>query len=482
LILKYEAVIGVEIHIQPSTATKIFCRCSSQFGASPNLDVCPICLGMPGVLPVLNEEVVNLAIRTALAVRAKISGMSRFARKSYFYPDLPKGYQISQYEESFATNGEIEINVEGKKKIRVKRINIEEDAGKSIHEGNQTLVDFNRCGIPLLEVVTMPDMNTPAEAVAYLKAVRRLMQYAGVSSCDMEKGHFRCEPNVSVRPVGSKVLGTRTELKNLNSLKAVDRALKFEIERQVAAIEKGEEIVQATLLWDEKEERALPMRSKEEAEDYRYFIEPDLVPLVVDSQWIAGVKAQMPELPDKREKRLASEYNIRPYDAEVLTSTKELADYYEETVKLHNDPVGLANWISTEVLGFLNQKGMGIGDLKVRPEDLSELFDLIKDGSVSKKMAKEIFALMAEEGRGARSIVSEKGLRQVSDEGEVEEMVARVLRKSPDEVKKYLSGKEALFGFFVGQVMKLSKGKASPGVVNEILKKRLENLKMENGK
>jgi aspartyl-tRNA(Asn)/glutamyl-tRNA(Gln) amidotransferase subunit B len=472
--LEYEAVIGMEIHAQLATRTKVFCGCSTEYGAPANLNVCPICLGMPGVLPVLNEEVVNLAVRGALALRAKISPMSRFARKSYFYPDLPKGYQISQYEESFASDGWVEIDSDGNvRRIRVGRMNLEEDAGKSVHEGERTLLDYNRCGVPLFEVATMPDLRSPEEATSYLRTVRKLFQYTGVSSCDMEKGHFRCEPNVSVRPVGSDELGTRTELKNLNSLKAVERGLKFEIERQIQLLERGEKVVQQTLLWDEKEERAAPMRAKEEAEDYRYFIEPDLVPLVVDEAWIEKVRRNMPELPDDRARRLVEEYGIRAYDAEVLTSTRELADYYEETLKLHSDPVAVSNWIGTEVLGYLNERGIGIDELKARPVHLAELFDLVTDGSVSKKMAKGIFVEMADRGVGAKAIVGEKGLKQITDESAIGKVVEEVLKENPEEVKRYFAGKEALFGFFVGQVMKKTKGKANPALVNEVLKKHL---------
>ncbi|TET46428.1 Asp-tRNA(Asn)/Glu-tRNA(Gln) amidotransferase subunit GatB [candidate division TA06 bacterium] len=476
--MEYETVIGMEIHAQLATRTKVFCGCSTEFGADPNVHVCPVCLGMPGVLPVLNKEVVNLAIRGALALRAKIQGMSRFARKSYFYPDLPKGYQISQYEESFATDGYVMIDSDGKrKKIRVKRMNLEEDAGKSIHEQSTTLVDFNRCGVALLEIVTMPDLKSPEEAVAYLRTVRRQLQYAGVSSCDMEKGHFRCEPNVSVRPAGSDKLGTRTELKNLNSLKAVERGLRFEIERQIGLLKRGEQVVQQSLLWDEKEQKAAPMRAKEEAEDYRYFIEPDLVPLIVDTPWVEKVKSDVPELADDRAERFVKEYGIRPYDAGVLTSTRELADYYERTIGFHKDPTGLANWISTEVLGLMHEKGIAIRELKARPEHLAELFDLIADGSINKKMAKEIFMEMAEKGMGAKAIVSQKGLRQVTDEKELEDMITRVLSENPKEVERYFGGKDALFGFFVGQVMKASRGKANPKLVNEILRRQLDKRK-----
>lgn len=475
--MEYDVVIGMEIHAQLATKTKIFCGCSTEFGARANVHVCPVCLGMPGVLPVLNEEVVNLAIKGALALRAKISEMSRFARKSYFYPDLPKGYQISQYEEAFAVDGYVQIENQGTtKRIRIRRMNLEEDAGKSVHESNKTLVDFNRCGVPLLEVVSMPDINSPEEAVLYLKMVRRLFQYAGICSCDMEKGHFRCEPNVSIRPAGSEEFGTRTELKNLNSLRAVERGLRFEIERQMGLLRRGEKVIQQTLLWDEKGQKAAPMRAKEEAEDYRYFIEPDLVPLVVESSWIERVTSEMPELPDERASRFVREYRIRPYDAQVLTSSIQLADYYEKAVGLHNDPTGLANWIGTEVLGFLNERGMAVNELKARPEHLAELFDLMGDGTISSKMAKHIFKEMAEKGLGARAIAKERGLRQITDESEIEEMVSQVLAENQKEVGKYLSGKEALFGFFVGQVMKASKGKANPRLVNEILKKQLALL------
>lgn len=476
--MRYEPVIGMEIHAQLATESKIFCGCSTEFGAPPNINTCPVCLGMPGVLPVLNEEVVNLAIRGALALRAEISTMSRFARKSYFYPDLPKGYQISQYEESFAAGGYTEIESGGKaKRIRVARMNLEEDAGKSIHGTTKTLVDFNRCGVPLLEVASMPDIRSPQEAVSYLKAVRKLFQYTDVSSGDMEKGHFRCEPNVSVRPAGSEELGTRTELKNLNSLKAVERGLMFEIERQVNLLERGEKVIQQTLLWDEREERAAPMRAKEEAEDYRYFIEPDLVPLLVDEEWVERVRRKMPELPGERIERFVKDYGIRSYDAQVLTRTRQLADYYEEAVKLHGNPGGLANWINTEVLGFMNEKGIEIDDLKTTPAHLAELFDLIAGGSISRKMAKEIFLEMALKGERASNIVKEKGFRQISDEGEIERVVSQVLRENPQEVERYLGGKEALFGFFIGQVMKATKGSANPGLVNDILARMLKDLR-----
>ena len=478
--MKYEPVIGMEIHAQLATETKVFCGCSTEFGVSPNVNTCPVCLGMPGVLPVLNEEVVNLAIRGALALNAKISDMSRFARKAYFYPDLPKGYQISQYEESFAADGFVDIESESQaKRVRIGRMNLEEDAGKSIHETGKTLVDFNRCGVPLLEVATLPDIRSPEEAVLYLRTVRRLFQYTGVSSGDMEKGHFRCEPNVSVRPRGSKGFGTRTELKNLNSLKAVERGLRFEIERQMALLERGEKVVQQTLLWDEKEQRAAPMRAKEEAEDYRYFIEPDLVPLVVDQSWIDRISSGMPELPGEKAQRFVREFGIREYDAEILTSTRKLADYYEETVKLHNDPTGLANWISTEVLGYLNEQSIEIDELKATPSHLAGMFDLIADGSISKKMAKDVFTEMATEGTRAEDIVAKKGLRQISDEGEIERAVRGVLETNPAEVKRYLDGKEALFGFFIGQVMKQTRGKANPGLVNDVLAKLLNELRAD---
>ena len=478
--MEYEPVIGMEIHAQLATKTKVFCGCSTRFGVPPNVNICPICLGMPGVLPVLNEEVVSLAIRGALAVNARISGMSRFARKAYFYPDLPKGYQISQYEESFATDGYVEVELDGiAKKIRIGRMNLEEDAGKSIHENGKTLVDFNRCGVPLFEVATLPDIRSPEEAVAYLKTVRKLFQYTGVSSCDMEKGHFRCEPNVSVRPVGSEEFGTRTELKNLNSLKAVERGLKFEIERQTELLERGGEVTQQTLLWDEKEERAAPMRAKEEAEDYRYFIEPDLVPLVVDESWVQSVRREMPELPGEKAQRFVDHYGIRPYDAQVLTATRQLADYYEEAVKLHNDPTALANWISTEVFGFLNDRGIDIDELKARPSHLAGMFDLIAEGTISKKMAKEVFTEMGLNGVHAKDIVASRGLRQISDEGEIEGVVSQVLNENPGEVKRYVGGKDALFGFFIGQVMKATRGRANPELVNEILARKLGELKVD---
>jgi aspartyl-tRNA(Asn)/glutamyl-tRNA(Gln) amidotransferase subunit B len=478
--MKYEPVIGVEIHAQLATRTKIFCGCSTEFGVLPNVNVCPVCLGMPGVLPVLNEEVVNLAIRGALAVNAKISSLSRFARKSYFYPDLPKGYQISQYEESFASDGYVDIELGGKlKRIRIGRMNLEEDAGKSVHHSAKTLVDFNRCGVPLLEVATLPDMRSPEEAVLYLRAVRKLFQYTDVCSGDMEKGHFRCEPNVSVRPLGSEEFGTRTELKNLNSLKAVERGLRFEIERQMALLERGDRVIQETLLWNEKEEKAAPMRAKEEAEDYRYFIEPDLVPLQVDESWIEAVRREIPELPDSRVRRFVLVYGLRPYDAQVLTATRQLSDYYEEAVRLHNDPIGLANWITTEVLGLLREKKIEIKQLKASPAHLAQMFDLIADGSISKKMAKDIFNEMCENGTRAKDIVVMRGLKQISDETEIERVVSQVIEDNPREVERYLGGKGALFGFFVGQVMKMTRGRANPEVLNKVLARLLDGLRAD---
>jgi aspartyl-tRNA(Asn)/glutamyl-tRNA(Gln) amidotransferase subunit B len=430
---------------------------------------------MPGILPVLNRHSVELAIRTALALGCSISNRDRFARKGYFYPDLPKGFQISQYEEPFATEGHLPIEQDGESKtIRIRRMNLEEDAGKLIHdEIEESLVDFNRCGVPLLEIVSEPDITSPREAHSYLTHLRQVIQYLGVCSGDMEKGHLRCEPNISLKSRREAEMGTRTELKNLNSLRAVEKGLNYEIERQKKLLDSGKKVLQETLLWDEKREVALPMREKEEAEDYRYFPEPDLVPLIVEEEWIERVKKDLPELPQDRKIRFLESYKIRESESRILTQKQSLADYFEETVKFHPDPTLVSNWITTEVLGILNEKKIEIKELSVTPVKLSELFKLIQRGIINKKMAKDIFTEMVESGNNASVIAQERG-EQIQDEEELGKVIEEVLSKNQKEVMRYRNGELKLLGYFIGEVMKKTEGRANPKMVNELIKKKVE--------
>lgn len=472
--MDFEAIIGMEVHAQLATRSKLFCACPTTFGAPPNSQTCPVCLGMPGVLPVLNEKAVELAIRAALGLACRINGRSTFARKNYFYPDLPKGFQISQYEEPLAVDGFLELSVKGEtKKIRIRRVHLEEDAGKSVHRSKETLVDFNRCGVPLIEIVTEPDLSSPREAYLYLAKLRQVLQFLEVSSGNMERGELRCESNLSLRPVGARDFGVRTEIKNLNSLKAVEKSLGSEMERQRRVLGGGGKVEQITLLWNEETEEVAPMRGKEEAEDYRYFPEPDLPPLVFEDAWVEQIRRTLPELPDARKARLASEYGIKDVDAETLTGEKGLADYYEATVKLHNDPVLVSNWILTELLALLKERSIRIEDFPVAPKSLAGLFDLMGEGTISKKIAKEVFPEMAECGREAEDIVRERGLVQITDRLEVTSIVEEVLEENKKELEAYRSGKTQLFEFLVGQVMKKSGGKANPQLVNEVLKRKV---------
>jgi len=481
--MDYEPVIGLEVHAQLSTESKIFCGCSTRFGAPPNQQTCPVCLGMPGVLPVLNKKAVEFALRAGLATNCKIARRCIFARKNYFYPDLPKGYQISQYEQPLCYDGFIEIEIDGKiKRIGLIRIHLEEDAGKSVHAEewvgpDETLVDLNRCGIPLIEIVSAPDINSPREAYLYLIKLKQILQYLEISDCNMEKGSLRCDANISLRPVGSKELGVKTEVKNMNSFHGVERALECEVERQRKILESGGEIVQETLLWDAKENRVVPMRSKEYAHDYRYFPEPDLVPLEVDESWIEEIRKTLPEMPTARRDRFIRDFGLPRYDAEVLTSSKDLADYYEECLKYSNDPKLVANWVMGEVLRFLKEGKMEIKDFPVRPKNLGELLGLIQDGTISGKIAKTVFEEMVKTGGSPKVIVEKKGLVQVTDREQIGRVVEEVLAANPKEVERYLAGKEKLLGFFIGQVMKATKGKANPKVVNEVLRGKLESLR-----
>lgn len=477
---KYEAVIGLEVHAQLLTETKAFCSCSTKFGNLPNSNVCPVCLGHPGVLPVLNKKVVEFTVLMGLATNCRINKHSIFARKNYFYPDLPKGYQISQYEEPICENGYIEVVSSDKsiKKIRIKRIHMEEDAGKSIHDQSEyTLVDINRCGVPLIEIVTEPDINSPEEAYQYLTKIKQIVQYLGICDGNMEEGSLRCDANVSVRLKGESKLGTKTEIKNMNSFRNVEKALKYEIERQIDLIEDGEEITQQTLLWNADLNEAFPMRTKEEAHDYRYFPDPDLLPVVVDDKWIETISASMPELPENKLKRFLTQYSLPEYDADILTQQKPIADYFEKVCELTNDYKSASNWIMTDVLGYINEHKIEIEEFPVSAENLGKLINLISNGTISSKIAKEVFSIMIESNQNPEIIVKEKNLVQISDKGELAKIIQSVLIKNQNQIEEYLSGKEKVLGFFVGQIMKETKGKANPQLVNQLLKTELEKFR-----
>jgi len=469
--MEFEPVIGLEVHAHLSTKSKIFSPASTEFGAPPNTHVNPICLGMPGVLPVLNGKALEYAVKAAIALNCKIHNRSRFARKNYFYPDLPKGYQISQYEEPFSTDGWLEVSANGStKKIKITRIHMEEDAGKLVHDntGNSTYVDLNRAGIPLVEIVSEPDISNPEEAVQYLKKLRSILMYIGVCDGNMEEGSLRCDANVSVRPRGSKTLGTKVEIKNVNSFKFIQKAIDYEIRRQVSVIESGGTIVQETRLFDAQKSVTFSMRSKEEAHDYRYFPDPDLLPVVIAEEKIEELRASLPELPDQRQTRFISEYKLPEYDASVLTASKEIADYFEEALGHYNNPKAVSNWIMTEVMRELKDDDVS-GAMPVSPAQLSELLMLIDDGTISGKIAKDIFQEMVSSGKSAKEIVGEKGIKQITDRGELETIVADILKNHPGEISRYKGGDEKLIGFFVGKVMKATQGKANPKLVNEIL-------------
>jgi aspartyl-tRNA(Asn)/glutamyl-tRNA(Gln) amidotransferase subunit B len=476
----YEAVIGLEVHAQLRTRTKIFCGCSTQFGSPPNSQVCPVCLGLPGALPVLNHQAVDFAIKAALACGCRVAPISVFARKNYFYPDLPKGYQISQYELPLASGGGLEITTEGStKRVGLTRIHMEEDAGKSLHEGfsdsdKRTYVDYNRSVVPLIEIVSEPDMRSAAEAAEFFSRLRDLLVWLGVSDGNMEEGSLRCDANVSVRPLGHRALGTKAEVKNVNSFRYLEKALEYEIARQIELVEGGGLVVQETRLWDSSTGRTYSMRSKEEAHDYRYFPEPDLPPLVIDEARIEGVRASMPELPEARSRRLASEYGIPAYDAGVLTQSAALADYFEATARAAGNPKAASNWIMGELLRTINERGQSIADVALTPAALAELVALIDKGTISSSIAKGVFAKMYDSGRSAASIVEEDGLAQIGDEGAIAAIVADVLRGHVEAVAQFRAGKRQTFGFLVGQVMKASGGKANPKLASDVLKRALE--------
>ena len=473
--MDYEAVIGLEIHVQMDTKTKMFCSCKVEFGAEPNTNVCPVCLGMPGSLPVINRKAVEYAIRAALALNCEVHTESVFARKNYFYPDLPKGYQISQYEKPLATNGYLDIELpDGTvRRVRIRRLHIEEDAGKTIHEGGKSYVDLNRAGTPLMEIVTEPDIRTPEEARVFLETLRNLMRYTGVSRADMEKGQLRCDINVSIRPKGFDRLGTRTEIKNINSFRFVQKALEYEIQRQIEIVSRGEEVVQETRTFDPSTGKTYPMRTKEEAEDYRYFPDPDLLPLKVPEEWIEEIRRTMPELPHQRFERLKREFCLSDYEARILVHHKEVGDFFEEAVKSYREPKMIANWLLNDLLGLLNERQIPIEESPVSPDGLAELVKLIKEGVISTKIGKEVIKEMVETGKKPSQIVEEKGLRQITDEDQIRKVVEEVLSRFPEEVERYRKGETKLLGFFVGQVMRETRGKANPRLVNEIIKKVL---------
>ncbi len=477
---KYEPVIGLEVHAQLLTETKLFCSCSTKFGNSPNSNICPICLGHPGVLPVLNKKAVEFAVMMGISTNCKINRHSIFARKNYFYPDLPKGYQISQYEEPLCENGFITITGKDgtEKNIRIKRIHLEEDAGKSIHNKyDSTLIDVNRCGVPLIEIVTEPDISSPEEAYLYLMKIKQIVLYLEICDGNMEEGSLRCDANISVRLKGESKLGTKTEIKNMNSFRNVERALDYEIERQINSLEDGEEIIQQTLLWNADTDQAYPMRTKEEEHDYRYFPDPDLTPLFINDEWYNEIKNSIPELPDIRLKRFIDFYSLPQYDAEILTQDKSIADYYEMVAKNSKEYKLVSNWIMVDVMSVLNSKNITIKEFTVKPEYLSKLINLISDNVISNKIAKEVFQIMLENNQDPDVIVKEKNLIQISDEKVIIEIVNRVMESNPDQLNEYLSGKDKVVGFFVGQIMKLTKGKANPQLVNKILIEQLNNKK-----
>ncbi|HID92838.1 MAG TPA: Asp-tRNA(Asn)/Glu-tRNA(Gln) amidotransferase subunit GatB, partial [bacterium (Candidatus Stahlbacteria)] len=431
--MDYETKVGMEVHAQLLTRTKLFCSCPIRWDAEPNTLTCPVCLGMPGTLPVLNKRAVELAIRAALTLNCKVAEVSIFARKNYFYPDLPKGYQITQYERPLASDGFFDIN---DKRLKITRINLEEDAGKLIHLEGSTLVDFNRCGVPLIEIVTEPEIDSAKEAGLYLTKLRQILKYIGVCQGDMEKGHLRCDLNVSVRKVGTKKFGIRTEVKNLNSIKAVERVVEYEVKRQIKVLESGAKVEQVTMLWDEKEQRTREMRGKEMTEDYRYFPEPDLPPLVINRQWIEDIKKSIPELPKEKIERFVKTYGIREYDAEILTQERPLADYFEEVVALHRDSKLVASFMTQEMLKFINEKGISIDEFTLKPSELASLLELIKKGTITRKIAKEVFPQMVEEGKSAKEIVKERGLTPIEDRTELEKIIQEVLKEHPKEVEK----------------------------------------------
>ncbi|OGS02026.1 MAG: aspartyl/glutamyl-tRNA amidotransferase subunit B [Elusimicrobia bacterium RIFOXYB12_FULL_50_12] len=477
--MDFETVIGLEVHAQLKTDSKIFCSCPTEFGKGENTNICPVCTGQPGVLPVLNEKAVEFIAKTGLALNCRVNTRSIFARKQYFYPDLPKNYQISQYELPVCESGFVDIKIDKEtKRIRVHRIHLEEDAGKLLHaigarELDHSLVDYNRTGVPLMEIVSEADMRSPEEAYQYLSALKNILEYLGVSDCDMEEGKFRCDANISLRPYGQKEFGTKAELKNMNTLKGVREALEHEVERQAEILSAGGKIIQETRLWDAGLGETRSMRVKEEAHDYRYFPEPDLVPIELDEKYVSAVKAGLPELPEARSNRFAAELGLSEYDASVLTSEKPLADYFEAALPEKDAAKLTANWVISELLGRLNASGTNINTSPVGPENLRGLLKLIQNGTISGKIAKTVFDDMFNTGKNAGTIVEEKGLTQISDEAALAKLCGEAIAETPKAVEEYRSGKERALGSLVGVVMKKTQGKANPGLVNKILKEKL---------
>ncbi|HWP03794.1 MAG TPA: Asp-tRNA(Asn)/Glu-tRNA(Gln) amidotransferase subunit GatB [Gemmatimonadaceae bacterium] len=474
---RYEMVVGLEVHVQLKTRTKAFCGCSTDFGAPPNQNTCPVCLALPGTLPVLNAEAVELAVRAALGLGCHVHHRSVFARKNYFYPDLPKGYQISQFDQPLATQGKLAVaRSDGSLlEVGITRLHLEEDAGKSIHDRypGRTAVDLNRCGVPLIEIVSEPDMRTPEEAGAYLRELKRIMEYLEVSDANMEEGSLRVDANISVRPRGSSRLGTKTEIKNMNSFANVERALATEFQRQVTLLESGGRVVQQTMLWDAQRGEVRPARSKEESHDYRYFPEPDLPPLVLEDAWVSAIRASLPELPAAKRQRFARQYSLPSYDIEVLTASRKLADYFEATAAAHGDAKAAANWIMGELLAQLNSRGLALEELSVPPSRLAALLDLVRSGTVSHSAAKRIFALMIEGGEEPSVIAEREGLLQVGDETQLLAWIDEVFAENPEEARRFAAGERKLLGVLVGLVMKKSKGRADPRKVNQLIAARL---------
>ena len=482
--MNYEVSIGLEVHVELLTESKLFCGCSTRFGASPNSQTCPVCLGLPGVLPVINKKAVEYTLSTALALNCKASSFSRFARKNYYYPDLPKNYQISQYEEPLARQGYLEFELEGKpRKVEIERVHLEEDAGKLIHgeatenieEKDMSFVDYNRTGIPLMEIVTFPVISSPEEAYQYLVNLKKILKYLKVSDCNMEEGSLRCDANISLAPKGEK-RGTKTELKNMNSFKEIREALALEIKRQSYLLDKGKRIIQETRLWDSKKKKTYPMRSKEWAHDYRYFPEPDLLPLEIEEKWIEELKAKLPELPQARCQRFIREYSLPPYDAGVLTDSKELADYFEECLKSFPQPKQVSNWIMGEFLRLLKEENITVEKVKVNPTQISKLLKYLKKGTISGKLAKVIFEEMFKTGREAKEIIKLQGLKQITNEKSLRKVIEEVLEQNPQAVSDFKKGKGKALGYLVGELMKKTKGKANPGLVNKLLREKLSNL------
>ncbi len=480
--MQFGTVIGLEVHTELKTASKIFCGCTTEFGGEQNTHVCPVCLGLPGVLPVLNEKVLEFAIRTGLALNCTISPYSKFDRKNYYYPDLPKNFQTSQYDLPICENGYLDIEVGGEtKRIGITRVHMEEDAGKLVHAGTisnseYALVDYNRTGVPLLEIVSEPDIRTPEEAKAYLEKIKSILSYIDVSDCKMEEGSLRCDANISLRPIGQEQFGTKAEIKNVNSFKAVQRALEYEVERQTEVLEEGGRIIQETRTWDDSRGVTLSMRNKEQAQDYRYFPEPDLVPIVVDASWVESIRQALPELPEARKQRIMKDHGLSAYDAEVITAARPMADYYDALVAAGAEAKAAANWLMGEVSKHLNACSLDIRSCPVPPASLAEMIALIDKGTISGKIAKTVFESMWNEGKTATVIIKEQGLVQMSDEGELGGIVEAVIAAHPQSVADFKAGKEKAIGFLVGQIMRQTKGRANPELVNRILKEKLTGM------